>query len=188
MKKILSMLMLLVPTLLMAQGHVVAANNELSIHDGPNGRLLIQLPKSADCEAFTFLVDASKNGWLRINKSTFSPANVIIKNGEEVENTEFQTLDDIPGECWVRCDDVWTDHYCPGAVSTGDKCYAGPSKKSKYLGKISPKAILEVKGDWVKVKGYPEDKRRRSGMEYDYNRQTTGWMYKPNLSIDLCSA
>ena len=188
MRKIVILLLLALPMVMLAQGYHVASMRNFEICDAPNGKVVMSLPDCGDCSAFSFNVVASQNGWLKIDKQSFYPAETIVVNDEEVSNTQYTTLNGVAGECWVRCGDVITDYYRPGAMSTGAKCYASPSKTSKSKGVVNPIGILEVKGDWVKVKGHPGKKTKHGYNEFDYDRIVTGWMYKPHLSVDICGA
>lgn len=171
-------MLLVVPFLMMAQGHQVGTTEKTKIYNAPGGKVLVTLPKSAQCDAFIFNVVASSKGWLKIDKSTFQAAEYIDIDGEEVENTHVLMIDAFKDECWVKCEDVFTDLFRPGAMMTYDKFYQSPSKSSKCLGSISPDMILEVKGNWVKVEGDVKGSRKRK----------TGWMYKPHLVVEMCSA
>lgn len=178
MKKLLAIMFLVVPFLMMAQGYPVATTKKTNIYSAPGGTVKLTLPQCDDCNAFIFNVVESRNGWLKIDKKSFSPAEYVIINGESAENTYIIMLEGFDYDCWVKCDDVFTDLYRPGAVGTYDKFYQSPSKKSKCLGSIGPDKILEVKGNWVKVEGVVKG----SG------KVKTGWMYKPHLDIDICGA
>lgn len=96
----------------------------------------------------------------------------------------------------MRSEDVFTAYFQNGVARCGNRFYAEPSKTSACVGVITPCRILEVKGGWVKVEGYARvgglDKwisDEITGEMGDWEDTTTvGWMYQPDLDVDMCGA
>lgn len=188
MKKLFSIVLLMLPMLMLAQSYQVATSRKAKICSSPKGKVLMTLPRCAECEVFYFNVVASKNGWLKISKSSFTPAEVILVNGQERRNTRYRSLSKIAGDCWVSCDDVYTGYPNIGIYPSGDKYYASPDLSSPCLGYVNPHAILEIDGDWVKVKGTRGTEEGDGFIQYGGDQTVVGWMYQPGFAVEICSA